>query len=176
MKLHSKRLLRFVHVLVIWQFAGLLILQIQTAAGQTGKKTHVANPAKTESCMYGSRFFRLHSYLRHGISCQQCMAGGKWTDVGGQYCAASKPQRQVGQTAKPKSHVCSKEGLSYSVGAVYYDGADDCSRCMDRTAPNDWDALDKQYFCENVNPAGDASELRHGPTLQDPSILRGDVP
>lgn len=174
MKFHSKRSLRSSRALVILQFALLLIiLQAPAGAGQTAKKAP-PNPASHEPCMYGSRFFRLHSYLGHGISCQQCVAGGKWADVGGQYCAASKPQRQVGQTAKPRGHVCGKEGLSYSVGAVYYDGADDCSRCTDRSSPNDWDALDKQYFCENSNPAGDASELRRVPLI-DQSVLPSDL-
>ena len=153
----------------------LVVLLTASGIGQTSKKQNPTN-APTESCVYGSRFFRLHSYQVHGISCQQCVAAGKWADVGGQYCAAAKPQRQVGQTAKPKGHLCNKESLSYSVGAVYYDGADDCSRCTNRASPNDWDALDKQYFCENVNPAGDASELRRGPTREDQHIFPGDLP
>lgn len=176
MSIHSKRLFRLVPGSVVrLSLVLLIVLLTASGIGQTSKKQNSTN-APTESCMYGSRFFRLHSYQAHGISCQQCVAGGKWADVGGQYCAASKPQRQVGQTTRPKGHLCSKESLSYSVGAVYYDGADDCSRCTDRASPNDWDALDKQYFCENVNPAGDASELRPWPTREDQNILPGDIP
>jgi len=132
------------------------------SAWQGTKKPSPTNSPE-QGCIYGSRFFRLHTYQSHGISCQQCTTGGKWLDVGGQNCEASKPQRQVGQHAKPKAHVCSKEGLEYSAGAVYYDGADDCARCTERPAPNDWDALDKAYFCENVNPEGDASAAKRDP-------------
>ena len=149
------------------QIAFLLTFALVTLnSGQTKK---APASASGEACVYRSRFFRFNTYQSHGISCQQCVAGGKWADVGGQYCAASKPQRQVGTQAKPKAHVCAKEGLTYSLGAVYYDGSDDCSRCEDRQSPNDWDALDKAYFCENTNPAGDASASNHGLSLDEPA-------
>lgn len=134
----------------------LLLIALPVVAGQDSKKS----PLPVESCVYASRFFKLNSYDAHGITCQQCVRGGKWQDVGGQYCAASKPQRLVGSHAKPKAHVCAKEGNTYSLGAVYYDGADDCSRCEDRSTPNDWDALDKIYFCENTNPDASAALRR----------------
>ena len=166
----AKRYLRLTTISTV--VLSVSILMSSGTAGQTPKKKSAS--ATGGSCVYGSRFFRLHSYQTHGITCQQC-TDGNWVVVGGQYCAASKPEREVGQHAKAKKHLCTKEGSTFSVGAVYYDGADDCSLCADRDAPNDWDALDKRYFCENANPEGDASAMRRGTSLdqldQDRSII-----
>jgi hypothetical protein len=40
------------------------------------------------------------------------------------------------------------------VGAIF-GGTDDCSRCTNRTSPDDWDSIDKMYFCEKLNSTGD---------------------
>jgi hypothetical protein len=137
----------------------LLLAMVGPAGAQQPSKKSAPNATVEEVCVYGSRFFRVRTYEIHGLSCQQCQAGGAWADVGGQFCEVAQPKRVVGAHAKSKGHVCSKSGETYSIGAVFYDGADDCSRCMERASPDDWDALDKEYFCENQNP-GDASENR----------------
>lgn len=81
------------------------------------------------------------------------MAGGQWVDVGAQECDAH-PKTTAVKQAKAKGHLCSKDDGSYSVGAIFT-GADDCSRCTGRASPDDWDALEKMYFCEKLNPSGD---------------------
>ena len=88
----------------------------------------------------------------HGLTCQQCIEG-QWLDVGAQECGAH-PKDPALKQGKAKGHLCSKDDGHYSVGAVFA-GADDCSRCTGRTSPDDWDALEKMYFCEKLNPSGD---------------------
>jgi hypothetical protein len=133
---------------LLW--ASLLVEPL--CAGQAVKKTTPKPPV--EVCAYGSGFFPVRTYQVHGLACQECTPGGEWTDVGGQDCDAHSAKARAVKSAKPKGHVCSKEGGSYSIGAIFA-GADDCSRCTGRAAPDDWDALEKMYFCEKLNPAGD---------------------
>jgi hypothetical protein len=128
----------------------LAALTTPLAAQQPAKKTPAAS---VEVCAYGPHLYRANSYQVHGLSCQECVAGGQWVDVGGQECDAH-PKNLAVKQGKPKGHLCSKDDGKYSVGAIYT-GADDCSRCTGRASPDDWDTIEKMYFCEKLNPSGD---------------------
>jgi hypothetical protein len=130
----------------------MLVLLLPLCAQQPAKKTLPANHP-LEVCAYSSRSYRVNSYQMHGLQCQECVVGGQWVDVGAQECDAH-PKNSAVKQAKAKGHLCSKDDGAYSVGAIFT-GADDCSRCTSRTSPDDWDALEKMYFCEKLNPSGD---------------------
>ena len=131
-------------------FLFLFSLTIPLGAQQPAKKSTAA--ASIDVCAYGPRFYRSQSYQMHGLTCQECLEG-QWIDVGGQECGAH-PKTSALKQGKPKGHLCSKDDGNYSVGAVFA-GADDCSRCTGRASPADWDALEKMYYCEKLNPSGD---------------------
>jgi len=132
---------------------GLLMLAMPTHAQQTPKKGSSTPRTQPSVCAYASRYYRANSYQLHGLACQQCVSTGEWVDVGGQECDAH-PKNPATKQGKAKGHQCSKDDGAYSVGAIFAN-PDDCSRCTNRTSPDDWDSIDKMYFCEKLNPAGD---------------------
>jgi hypothetical protein len=121
-------------------------------AGQTAKKVPAKSPARL--CAYASHLFPARTFQVHGLSCQECSSAGQWMDVGGQECDQHPAKVAPAKSGKPEGHLCAKDDGNYSVGAIYA-GADDCSRCTERAAPDDWDALEKMYFCEKLNSSGD---------------------
>lgn len=122
------------------------------AGAQQPAKT--AQPAPSaDVCAYNSHFYPAKSHQMHGLTCQQCIEG-QWVDVGNQECRAQRKNSALKQ-GNPKGHLCSRDnGTTYSVGAIFV-GPDDCSRCTGRASPNDWDVVDRMYFCEKLNPSGD---------------------
>jgi hypothetical protein len=131
-------------------FLVFAILTVPVGAQQAAKKS-AASPA-ADVCAYRSRSYGAKSYQMHGLTCQECI-DGQWVDVGAQECGAH-PKTPALKQGKARGHLCGKDDGNYSVGAVFA-GADDCSRCTGRVSPNDWDALEKMYFCEKLNPSGD---------------------
>jgi len=136
-----------------WMCVGVFLAMLSTPLGAQQPARKPAARTAIEVCAYGSHMYREHSYRVHGLTCQECIKGGEWVDVGGQECDAH-PKTAAIKQAQPKGHLCSKDDGTYSVGAIYA-GADDCSRCTNRPSPDDWDALEKMYFCEKLNPSGD---------------------
>jgi len=135
--------IRYFSCLAILLFAGI-------AFSQHSRKE---SSAAGIQCTYESQSVDPEKYALHGITCQHCRPIGDWEDVDMQYCQSEAKRKSVRST-KPKKttvRICTKSsnGLSYSLGAIFYDGATDCSRCVDRTPPDDWFGLDTKAFCAN---------------------------
>jgi len=93
--------------------------------------TKHSNAAGTQ-CVYESQAIDPEKYVVHGITCQRCRPIGDWEDVDMQYCQANAKKKSV-RSPKPKKvavRICTKNsnGLSYSLGSIFYDGTMDCSR------------------------------------------------
>ena len=67
-----------------WMGVVVFLAMLSTPLGAQQPARKPAARTAVEVCAYGSRLYREHSYQVHGLTCQECIKGGDWVDVGGQ--------------------------------------------------------------------------------------------